>query len=258
MTNDVAARRYGRSKGWLSTLENGQHIITPQELSDLLDFYGMPHNAERESLIHLAEHGHGETWERPFEYRVSPALRDLASLEAEASDIHTYGPDIIPGLLQIPDYTRRLIEAGRRVSPQNGEALVAFRLARQQILTAPDPPNYRAILGESALRQLIGGPRIMRHQLEHLGEMTQLDNVAIHVLPFSAGEVLWLAGSFHIISLRPPGRLTVSVHDQFARSVFAEEEREVSSHERIFLHLRAACMDEADSLALVQQIASEL
>src|SRR5690349_16847300 len=93
LTNDVAARRYGRSKGWLSTLENGLHIITPEELGDLLDFYRVPHDAERESLIHLAEHGHGKNWDRPFENRVSASLRDLASLEEDASDIRTFGPD---------------------------------------------------------------------------------------------------------------------------------------------------------------------
>ncbi|TDB75045.1 XRE family transcriptional regulator [Actinomadura sp. KC216] len=42
LTVGTACRRYGRSKSWLSTLENGLHTIDPQEPADLLDFWG-PH-----------------------------------------------------------------------------------------------------------------------------------------------------------------------------------------------------------------------
>jgi transcriptional regulator with XRE-family HTH domain len=56
MTVGTAARRYGRSKSWLSTLENGLHSVEPQELADLLDFYGVTDATLRESLLHLATH----------------------------------------------------------------------------------------------------------------------------------------------------------------------------------------------------------
>ncbi|MEV0400358.1 Scr1 family TA system antitoxin-like transcriptional regulator [Actinoallomurus sp. NPDC050550] len=103
MTVDTASRRYGRSTGWLSTLENGLHPVDPQELTDLLDFYGVPKGPLRESLIHLAKHDHKQ-WGRAYEGRISSAALDLASLEEDSALIRNFEPNVIPGLLQSEAY----------------------------------------------------------------------------------------------------------------------------------------------------------
>ncbi|GAA4600963.1 hypothetical protein GCM10023195_01820 [Actinoallomurus liliacearum] len=84
LTIDTACRRYGRSKSWVSTLENGLHSIDPQELADLLNFYEVPEGPLRDSLLHLATHKPGKNWERAYEGRISAAALDLASLEEDA------------------------------------------------------------------------------------------------------------------------------------------------------------------------------
>jgi len=256
MTMDTASRLYGRSKGWLSTLENGLHAVSPEELSDLLDFYDVPEGPLRESLLHLAKHQSKENWQREREGRISAAALDLASLEEDTALIRTFQPCVIPGLLQVPDYTRALITAGPSRLAANVEELVAFRTGRQRILTRPDPPHYLAIISELALHNPVAGSGVMRAQINRLADVGDQDNIELRILPVSAGACLWLAGPFDLLLLRPPGRLTVSVSEHFARSLFVENEGEVAYHESIFAHLLAASLDESSSRERIGRLAS--
>jgi hypothetical protein len=211
MTVGTAARRYGRSKSWLSTLENGLHSVEPQELADLLDFYGVTDATLHESLLHLATHDPGSNWQHVRQGRISAAALDLASLEEDAALIRTFQPSILPGLLQLPAYTAALIAVGPYGTVRNTRALVDFRLARQRVLARPDPPRYQPIISEAALHNQVGGPPLMRAQLHKLAEAARLDHVELRVLPATEGACLWLAAPFDLFVLRPPGRLTVSV-----------------------------------------------
>jgi transcriptional regulator with XRE-family HTH domain len=254
MTFDTACRRYGRSKGWLSTLENGLHPIDPQELADLLDFYRVPDGPLRESLLHLGAHRPNRNWRRAYEGRISAAALDLASLEEDAALIRTFQPNVIPGLLQSEEYASALMQAGLPSPMRNNVELVRFRMERQRILSWEDPPRYEAVIGEAALRQQVGGAKVMRAQLDRLTHCPGPSR--IYVLPFSAYAHLGIAGPFHILALRPPGRLTVTVVEDFTQSTFVETEAEVAAFERVFSYFRNVALDESSSLRLLREIAS--
>lgn len=257
LTVATAARRFGRSQGWMSMVENGLQAIAPEELSDLLDLYEIEHGPLRQSLLHLATHQPG-TWVRAFEYRISAAALDLAGLEEDASEIRNFEPSIVPGLLQIPDYTRKLIAVGPAKHSRNAKSLVDFRLSRQQVLSRPNPPRYLPIITEAVLHnQVDGDPAIMRGQIRRLAEVARLDHVDLRVLPRTASEYLWFGSPHLLISLRPPGRLTVSVVDQFAQSTFVEAEEQVAAHEETFELLRSAALNRSASLSLIDEIASQ-
>ncbi|MEV5752334.1 helix-turn-helix transcriptional regulator [Actinoallomurus sp. NPDC052308] len=258
LTIDTACRRYGRSKSWLSTLENGLHSIDPQELADLLDFYKVPEGPLRESLLHLATHKPGKNWERAYEGRISAAALDLASLEDDADLIRTFGPCVVPGLLQTPAYARELMSVGPARPVRRSAALVAFRMARQKVLSCPNPARYVTVISESVLHHQVGDPDLMHAQLRRLSEAAQAENVTLRVLPNSAAAHLWLAGPFHLLSMRPPGYLTVSVVEQFTKSLFVEDEKEIALHEEIFSLLLDASLDEDASQKLIERLASRL
>jgi transcriptional regulator with XRE-family HTH domain len=256
LTIETAARRFGRSPGWMSTTENGLQIIRVDDLTDLLDFYQITDHTLRASLLHLAAQGRRKNWERAYEGRISAAALDLASLESDSAEIRTFQPSLIPGLFQTADYTHALIAAGLPGATANATELVAFRMARQTILTRPDAPRYRAIIGEAAFHHRVGAPVVMRTQFLHLLEVAQMDNVTLHVLPFSSSACLWLAGPFDLFALRPPGRLTVSVVEHFTQSSFVEDEKQVTAHGETFDHLLAATLDESSSLKVIERILS--
>lgn len=255
-TLDAAARKFGRSPGWLSTTENGLHAVRVDDLADLLDFYAIK-DPLRTSLLHLAAQGRRKNWHRAREGRISAAALDLASLEEDSASIRTFQPNLLPGLLQKENYTRALIRAGLPNAARDADELVAFRMARQEVLARSDPPQYRVVIGEAALHNQVGEADVMHQQLQRLVEAARSDHVALHVLPYTASACLWLAGPFHLLTLRPPGRLTVSVIELFTQSSFVEDEREVTAHEEIFSHLLSAALDEPRSLDLIEQLVSE-
>ncbi|MES9540415.1 Scr1 family TA system antitoxin-like transcriptional regulator [Actinomadura sp. NPDC000600] len=257
LTVATVARLFGRSQGWLSMVENGLQFVAPEELSDLLDFYEIEDGPLRESLLHLATHKPG-TWVRERKGRISAAALDLASLEEDSAEIRTFEPSIVPGLLQIPAYMRELIAVGPAKHSRNAKTLVDFRLSRQRVLSRSDPPCYMPIIAEAVLHDQVGGdPAIMRAQLQRLAEVARLDHVDLRVLPCTSSQYLWFGSPHLLISLRPPGRLTVSVVDQFAQSIFVEDEEQVAAHEETFELLRSAALNRTSSLELIDEIASQ-
>jgi transcriptional regulator with XRE-family HTH domain len=257
LTVATVARRFGRSQGWMSMVENGLQAIAPDELSDLLDLYGIEDGPLRESLLHLATHKPG-TWVRSYEYRISAAALDLASLEEDAAVIRNFEPSIVPGLLQIPEYARKIIAIGNAKHPRDVKTLVDFRMSRQRVLSQLTPPRFVPIIAEAVLHNRVGGdPRIHRAQVRRLAEAARLDHVELRVLPSTASEYLGLITSFLLLSLRPPGRLTVSVGDQHTGSIFVEDEAKVAAHEETFELLLSATLSRTASLDLVDEIASQ-
>ncbi|MFI0370990.1 helix-turn-helix domain-containing protein [Actinomadura sp. 1N219] len=257
LTVATAAGRFGRSQGWLSMVENGLQTIAPDELSALLDFYAIADGPLRDSLLHLATHKLG-SWERAYEDRISAAALDLASLEEDAAEIRTFQSNVVPGLLQIPDYARKIITIGNAKRPHSIKTLVDFRLSRQRVLSRSKPPQYTPIIAEAVLRNQVGGdPAIMRAQVRRLAEAARLDHVDLRVLPSSTSEYLGLITPYHLVSLRPPGRLTVSVYDQLTKSIFLEDETAVATHQEIFGLLLSACLSRSASLILIEEIASQ-
>lgn len=256
LTLETAARRFGRSQGWLSTVENGVQIIRVDDLTDLLDFYGIPEGVLRSSLLHLAAQGRRKNWAHAFEDRISPGALDLVSLETDSELIRSFQPSLIPGLLQTEDYARSVIETGLPSTTRNNDELVAFRKARQQIHTNTQPPTYQALITEATIHQVVGNTTVMRNQLQHLIAVARMDHVSIRMLPYEASAYLWINIPFDLLFLRPPGSLTIAVVEHLARSIFYEEVREVAYHEEVFEHIWAAALDESLSMQTIERIMS--
>ncbi|SFN44176.1 helix-turn-helix domain-containing protein [Actinomadura madurae] len=257
LTVATVARRFGRSQGWMSMIENGLQVISPDELNDLLDFYAIENGPLRESLLHLATHTPG-TWARAYEYRISAAALDLASLEEDSAQIRSFEPSIVPGLLQTPEYARKIIAIGNAKQQHEIKTLVDFRMSRQRVLGQPSPPRLVAIIAEAVLHNQVGrDPTILQKQVGRLAEAARLDHVELRVLPSTASEYLGLITPYLLLSLRPPGRLTVSVGDHLTGSIFVEDEVEVATHEEIFELLLSATVSRTASLELIERVASQ-
>lgn len=108
------------------------------------------------------------------------------ALEDISTGIRTWQGAFVPGLLQTPDYARALaIGNADWDDPDDIERFVEAKIARQARLTDTNPLSLWAVVGEGALRQLVGGREVMRVQLAHLAEASRLPNVRLQVLPSS-------------------------------------------------------------------------
>jgi hypothetical protein len=59
---------------------------------------------------------------------------------------------------------------------------VRVRRDRQALLTREDPAQFSFVLSKSALRRVLGGPKVMAGQLRHLAELALLPQVDIQVI----------------------------------------------------------------------------
>ncbi|GAA1444023.1 helix-turn-helix transcriptional regulator [Nocardiopsis tropica] len=130
-----------------------------------------------------------------------PWFRPYANLEAEATAIHEYQTQAVPGLLQTAEYARAVLGCG---SPPIGadrvEEQVAARIRRQGVFGRKQPPFMWAVVDEIVLRRPIGGRDVLRRQLEHLTEVAQRPYVTFVVVPSGVEEHAALDGSFSILT----------------------------------------------------------
>ncbi|HET9079050.1 MAG TPA: DUF5753 domain-containing protein [Trebonia sp.] len=120
-------------------------------------------------------------------------------LEESAALIRAYQPQVVPGLLQTEAYVRAITAASFPAeNEEDTERRVALRLARQDLLKRPAPPEYWVVLEETVLRRPIGGPEVMRGQIGHLIECAARPEVTIQVLPFTAGWHPAMYGMFNL------------------------------------------------------------
>ncbi len=125
-------------------------------------------------------------------------FRPYADIEAAATQIRSWEPMLVPGLLQTEDYARALLSVEPDVTPDELEERISARLARQSILDGETPPRLWALLDEAVLVRGIGGAKVMHEQLLHLIDMTCRPNVNIQIVPLSAGAHVGLLSAFAI------------------------------------------------------------
>ncbi|MDJ0460464.1 helix-turn-helix transcriptional regulator [Streptomyces sp. H27-C3] len=126
--------------------------------------------------------------------------RTFMAYEATATRMFKYMAHAVPGLLQTEAYARALLRVSRpRDTDAQIEALVAARIERQHLLGGGAPPLLWCILDEAVIRRPVGGPAVMRDQLDHLLGMARTPHVVLQVLPFDKGEHPVMGGSLTML-----------------------------------------------------------
>ncbi|MFK3984087.1 helix-turn-helix domain-containing protein [Micromonospora sp. NPDC050397] len=184
MTLDQAARRLDMSKSNLSRIENAQIGIKPRDVRAALALYQVT-GEEAEALIEIARGAQQRGWWQSYSDVLPDWFEFYVGLEAEAASLRTYEAEAVPGLLQTEEYARAiyLLTAG-----DNGvDRKVAARLQRQALLHRDPSVELSVVLNEAVLLRGVGGPTVMSRQLDHMITVSELPNVTLQVLPFTAG-----------------------------------------------------------------------
>ncbi|KOX31088.1 DNA-binding protein [Saccharothrix sp. NRRL B-16348] len=212
----------------LSAIESGKRRLTAAKLGDLADAYELADD-ERAELESLRAQTERREWWYDHARLYSDDFLRLLGLEAGADKVCEYAPDIIPGLLQTADYARAVVRAGTPyIRPVDVDPRLATRLARQVRLDADDPLRLDVVLGEAALRQLVGDTGVMRRQLAHLLDVLDRNggHVRVRVIPFAAGAHPLLGAALKILSFRS-NRLGDLIYQETAISGVIIDKRQV-------------------------------
>ena len=182
----------------VSRLETGRVGFKDRDIVDLLTFYGVTDEKWRQELRELATRANSPGWWHDYADVLPSWFEEYVGLEEAASQIRAYEVQFVPGLLQTEDYARAVIMLGYS-NPKEINRRVKLRMARQAVLTRPNPPSLSVVLDEALLRRPIGGPAAMRAQLRHLIEMSQRPNVTLQLIPFQAGGHAAAGGAFSLL-----------------------------------------------------------
>ncbi|RCV52542.1 helix-turn-helix domain-containing protein [Marinitenerispora sediminis] len=249
-TTSEVAERAGWTQSKVTKIELGERRnVTTQDLTTLLDVYGIEDERVREALHRLAREAKERGWWSRYRDVFTDSLPDF---ESEATTIRSYQCQVIPGLLQLPDYTEAVFKGGQVHDPNVVERAVAARLRRQEILNRYDPPTFWAVLDEAAVRRTIGGPEVMRKQLQHLIHMAARHNITIQVIPNSAGAHIGLLGSFVILDFPEPLDPSIAYAETYTASLLLEAPEELKVFKNVFGHLLGSAMSAAESVAFIE------
>lgn len=197
-----AGRALGCSTSKIRHQEAGRSKVKKAELTLLLDFYEA--SAEvRSQLEDTRQQAEERGWWES--YRVPEWFAPFMDFESFAIEAANFELDLIPGLLQTERYAYEIHRAGRyTTNPQDISRRVQARTARQKRLVDDVPIQLRAVVGEAALRRVIGSPEVMVEQLQQVLDLSELPNVIVQVLPLEAGAHASPSGAFIVLSFDQP------------------------------------------------------
>jgi transcriptional regulator with XRE-family HTH domain len=229
-TAEEVAGRLLVSSSKVSRLETGQRGASQRDIRDLCDLYEVT-GEQRQHLLDLASEGKQRAWWQPLSLPYSTYI----GLESEATSISDYGLGLIPGLLQTADYARAVVEAAvPKWNPEVVDRRVAGRLARQGLLSSERPPRFHAVVDESVLHRVTGSPAIMRAQLRHLLQLSELPNVTLQVIPYGAGALPAGNNKFIILSFAVPTVPDVVFIEGLTGDLYLEDPADVNVYKATF------------------------
>ncbi|MBV2356040.1 helix-turn-helix domain-containing protein [Streptomyces sp. J2-1] len=256
-----AAEALTASVAKVAKIERGQVPLRDPDVRALCHLYGEQDEAVLGRLLALAkadrERRRAKGWWNQY-----PELRSLVeyvALEDIATGVRTWQGAFVPGLLQTPDYARALAVGNASWDdPEEIERFVEAKIARQARLSDGNPLNLWVLVGEAALHQLVGSRDVMRTQLAHLAAVTELPNVKLQLIPFSAGSHPGMTGAFSIVSFAEPGAMDVVYMDTTSSTLWLESEEDAARHNATFERISRAGRALRDSTALIERIRKEL
>jgi transcriptional regulator with XRE-family HTH domain len=241
-TGEEVAGRMGRAHSTLSRWESGGLIPRVPDVYFMADLYGVD-GAEREALLRSVQSARErEDWEVDLAIEVA----DYAWIEGRAWKAESFQDVVVPGLLQTPAWDPS-------ATPRWIERTLTARIARQRRLTEPDALQFSAVIGEGALRRLVGGPEVMRAQLKHLIELAGEPGITLRVLPFAVATHAGMTGPFTI--LRFHDDKDVATMETRVGDIYMED---VEPFAQALRRLRAAALPQRKSLAMIVAMRREL
>lgn len=222
-----------------SRLDSGSRGYRLDDVRKLVKWYRLGAR-EGQRLTALAEEARKRAWWQQID--LPDAYRTLIGHEQAAESISEYGGNIVPGLLQTPEYARAVVMNSHVPSPADAvDRAVAVRMRRQAILTGPRPPNLRVIVDEVALAR---GPRdgnVKRAQLEHLLTVGALEHITIQVIGFEYG--LHPGDRLHFIMLASASVPELVYSEGLLKPVVVDSAADIARYSGLWSDLAGIALD---------------
>ncbi|MGW5105522.1 Scr1 family TA system antitoxin-like transcriptional regulator [Nocardia sp. NPDC004123] len=248
------AKRVGFTPANWSHVEKGRRVLTATTIGPVLELLEVE-GEERAELLELLALSKERGWWARSSALIGPELQRYYGMELGAESIRSYDSLVVPGLLQTEEYARALISADVMIRPVQVEQLVAVRLKRQERLRGADRVELTAVIGEATLLQQIGGPKVLRGQLEHLATLLdELDSISVRVIPFTATRGALLGGSsFHLLDFASENLPTFTWVESAVFGGAVEDSSQIRDLRFAFVRALDQSLGRAESLELIKR-----
>lgn len=270
LTMEQAAEELDRARATLYRIESGAENVRfrASDVKEMLRLYSASEEDTGLVLAMAAATRENKNWWHDYIGSGLPRWFQLyIGLEAAATKIRKYQPELIPGLLQTRDYAEQVFQmpGGSIDAADNNERerAIQLRIERQALLTRFAAPQLSVILNEAVLRRPVGSASIMIDQLHQILKATELPNVTIQVLGFSAGlHAGAMSGAFSIMEfpedstgreVEPP----VAYLEAATGAIYLDKPHETGAYNSIWADMANRALNESRSVRLIQQVAEE-
>ncbi|MDH6214040.1 helix-turn-helix domain-containing protein [Streptomyces pseudovenezuelae] len=237
-------------------LEKAEVALKPLYVEKLLETYGADRQ-EIDEFVALAEQANEPGWWHAYRDVLPTWFSAYVSLETGAKTLRTYEPHYVTGLLQTWGYARGVLRGGfPNESEEDLRRRVDLRLKRQSLLTRPDAPTLWVVMEEAVLHRVVGGPEVMREQIDRLLEVSELEHVSLDIVPFTAGAHVGACAPFTYFRFEEPELPDVVYSEILSASMYLDQRSDVSAH--LEAHNRMSLLtSSADSRALLTRMRKE-
>ncbi|WP_187683611.1 helix-turn-helix domain-containing protein [Nocardia wallacei] len=250
ISREAAGEHIRGSHAKISRLELGRTGFKERDIRDLLTLYGVGDAEEREAFLGVVRKANEPGWWQRFGDLLPPWFETYLGLEHASLAIRTFEGQLVPGLLQTEDYTRAVIALGD--GQEDASRRVELRRRRQEVLDRPGGPTLWAVLDEAVLHRAIGGPEVLRGQLEHLAAMSTRNNVTVQVLPYAVGGHAAAGSSFTMLRFAEPELPDVVYLEQLTSALYLDRSRDLELYRQVMdtLSVQAATPEKSRKLLL--------
>lgn len=239
------------SAGKLSKIENGRTLPTVQDVDLVLSALGVSAEVKDQFLATArAEVTEATAWRLLRRLGPWKHQNTIKAIEANTTLLRLFQGQLIPGLLQTPEYATAVFSLPPALPEETRSRTVAARMERQATLYEAGR-SFHFVICEHVLRWLVCEPAVMAVQLDRLVSLSRLPNVTIGVVP-QAGRM-------------PDFPMTCfSMHDDrlvlietFHSEVTTRDPKDVQTYVDTFDRFAAVALYGDDMHALVESIRDE-
>src|SRR3954451_13630948 len=259
ITPDQAAYEIRASRSKISRMENGLVRFKERDVTDLLTLYGITDEKTRSGLVTLTRQANTPGWWSKYGDIMADWFEAYLGLETAASVIRTFELQFVHGLFQTEDYARAVTLLGHTAAPDDEiDRRVSLRLKRQDLLASPNPPQGWSGLDEGGLRRPVGGPKVMRAQLNHLAELARLRHGPLQVVPVRRGGHAAAGGSFTVLRFSEQEVPDVVYLEQLTSALYLDKRDDVDHYMEVMNHLSTEALTPAQTVKFITEIIQDI
>ncbi|MFI5717164.1 helix-turn-helix domain-containing protein [Nocardia sp. NPDC051750] len=260
---ETAKKAIGVGHQTLWRLETGQSTrISALQVRELCRIYKAPKEVE-DVLLDLVGGLSYKSWWHAYREAVPKDFDLYLGLEIAASRFLSYAPTLLPGLVQTQPYRRAMIWiANPGMSTLEVEQRIEIAARRQSRLREDPNMKVEILVSEAALRHRVGGGAVMAEQLRYLAEASELPNVSVRAVPFSATHVGLDVGLFVLLEFPEQRTAWMSeppvVYVQgYTSDQYLERPDEIARYQDASIRIGQSALSQDATRDLVLKIAKE-